>query len=93
MPSLDITMASSVLAILRRDVTASCVADRYGVTEAQIHEWLDVFVIAGVLALAEIQRGGKVYAHLGQESSPQKRSDEFYGDQVFATTSMSPERR
>src|SRR5690348_11951878 len=86
MASLDITVASSVLALLRRDVTASCVADRFGVTEAQVLEWQDVFLAAGVLALAELQRGGTVFAHLGQESQPQEQDDDWDGGVTDPTT-------
>jgi hypothetical protein len=65
MAALDLTVISSVLAILRRDLTPSCVADRFGVTEAEVLEWQDIFLAAGVLALAEFRCGGKVWAHLG----------------------------
>ena len=87
MASLDITVASSVLALLRRDVTASCIADRYGVTEAQVLlEWHDIFVDAGSLALAEFQRGGRVFAHLGEEAHPQTADDNEIGDLHHVTT-------
>ncbi len=79
MASVDITVATSVLALLRRDVTASCIADRYGVTEAQVLEWQDVFVLAGSLALAEFQRGGKVFAHLGEVCDPDTDGDNGNG--------------
>lgn len=86
MASLDITVASSVLALLRRDVTASFLADRYGVTEAQVLEWQDVFLVAGVLALAEFQSGGKVFAHLGEGSRPQQRGGQGNGGLGEPTT-------
>jgi hypothetical protein len=89
MASLDMTVVSSVLALLRRDVVASCVADRFGVTEAQVLEWQDVFVVAGVLALSEFQRGGKVFAHLAQESPAQQPAeDEDPG--IFQSTKKPP---
>ncbi len=90
MASLDITVASSVLALLRRDVTASCIADRFGVTEAQVLEWQDIFLVAGLLALAEFQSGGSVFAHLGQESSPRKQAGEWEGRLTAATTFPPP---
>jgi hypothetical protein len=40
-----------VLSVLRRGNSVRGAADRLGVTEAQIREWIDVFVVAGVLAL------------------------------------------
>jgi hypothetical protein len=86
MASLDITVASSVLALLRRDVTASCIADRYGVTEAQVLEWQDIFVVAGSLALAEFQRGGRVFAHLSEEAHPQTEDDDGNSGQTPSTT-------
>jgi hypothetical protein len=84
--SVDITVATSVLALLRRDVTASCIADRYGVTEAQVLEWHDVFVLAGSLALAEFQRGGKVFAHLGEPCDPGTYGDNGNGGLIDPTT-------
>ncbi len=73
MAALDLTVVSSVLAMLRRDLTPRCVADRFGVTEAEVLEWQDIFLAAGVLALAEFRRGGKVFAHLGQ--GPYRQTD------------------
>jgi hypothetical protein len=86
MASVDITVATSVLSLLRRDVTASCIADRYGVTEAQVLEWQDVFILAGSLALAEFQRGGKVFAHLGQACDPDTYGDDGNGGLGDPTT-------
>jgi hypothetical protein len=88
MAALDMTVVTSVLALLRRDVVASCVADRFGVTEAQVLEWQDVFVIAGVLALSEFQRGGKVFAHLAQESPAQQPVED--GDPETGHSSPKP---
>ncbi len=57
MDSKQIAVVASVMAILRGDLTASCVADRFGVTEACVNEWKDVFISAGVLAVAENLNG------------------------------------
>jgi hypothetical protein len=40
MSTIDLSVQTSVLALVRGDVTASFVADRFGVTEAQVHESL-----------------------------------------------------
>jgi hypothetical protein len=98
MAALDMTVASSVLALIRRDVTASYVADRFGVTEAQVLEMQDLFVIAGVLALAEFQNGGRIFAHLGQDSnSHQQAGAEELGLSQLARprygTTLGPGRR
>lgn len=43
----------AILAILRRDESVRGVADRLGVTEAQVEKWKDIFVVAGTLALSK----------------------------------------
>src|SRR5436309_2181108 len=48
-----LAIQTSILALLRGDLTASYIADRFGVTEAQVLEWRDTFLVAGVLALDE----------------------------------------
>lgn len=86
MASFDLSIATSVLALLRRDVTASCVADRFGVTETRVLEWQDTFVVAGILALAELQKGGKVYAHLGEGPCDQDQDDDGGGEDPTTPT-------
>ena len=55
----NITIPAGVLALLRGDISARCLADRFGVTESLVYEWRDVFIVAGVLALNEHgQRSG-----------------------------------
>lgn len=46
----------AVLSILRKEESVRCVADRLGVTEAQVEKWKDIFVLAGSLALSELSR-------------------------------------
>jgi len=58
MTERDILVPSAVMSLLRREDSVRGVADRFGVTESQVHEWLDMFVIAGVLALTEHRTGG-----------------------------------
>jgi hypothetical protein len=43
----DLSIHTSVLALLRGDLTAGFVADRFGVTDAEVLEWRDTFVAAG----------------------------------------------
>lgn len=50
----NILISAAVMSLLRNEVTARCVADRFGVTEAQVLEWKDVFMIAGILGLSEL---------------------------------------
>jgi hypothetical protein len=56
MISADILIPCSVMALLRGDVSAGYIADRFGVTEAQVLEWKDVFLVAGTMAVAGMQR-------------------------------------
>ncbi len=53
-----ISVQSSVLALIRGDLTVSCVADRFGVTEAEVREWQDTFLVAGILALNTLMHSG-----------------------------------
>jgi transposase-like protein len=56
----EIRVPTSVLALLRGDLSVRCVAERFGVTEAQVAEWRDTFVVAGALALARMcAKGGE----------------------------------
>lgn len=56
MISADILIPCSVMALLRGDVSAGYIADRFGVTEAQVLEWKDVFLVAGTMAVAGMHR-------------------------------------
>src|SRR5262245_33257582 len=56
MPSVLISAA--VMSLLRNEVTMRCIADRFGVTEAQVTEWRDIFTIGGILALSDVNGGG-----------------------------------
>lgn len=47
----EIKIVAAILAHIRGEITASCVADSFGVTEAQVQGWKDVFLVAGVVAL------------------------------------------
>lgn len=54
MRNRELLMMASVLALLRGEVTVRGVAERFGVTEAQVARWKDVFEIAGTLALSDL---------------------------------------
>jgi len=51
----DIRITAAAMAILRREQSVLSVADRFGVTEGQVLEWQDVFVIGGTTALQEFR--------------------------------------
>ena len=57
MQSSIVQISAAVLSILRKDVTTRCVADRFGVAESQVHEWVDIFTVGGVLSLSELCGG------------------------------------
>lgn len=59
MTDYDILVPAGVMAILRREDSARGMAERLGVSEAQVHEWMDVFTIAGALALNSLRAGRK----------------------------------
>ena len=54
----EIKIVAAVLAHIRGEVTASCVADSLGVTELQVHAWKDIFQVAGVVALSNALKTG-----------------------------------
>lgn len=58
MPTPTVLISAAVLSLLRKEVTPRCIADRFGVTEAQVHEWIDIFTVGGILALSEMNEGG-----------------------------------
>lgn len=55
MTEREILVPTAVMSLLRREDSVRGVAARFGVTEAEVLEWLDVFVVAGVLALTELR--------------------------------------
>jgi hypothetical protein len=79
MTGRDILVPAAVMALLRREETVRGVAERLGVTEAQVLEWTDIFVIGGVLALTEF-RSGRLH------SAPTARQ---YGSKLSQKTSTS----
>ena len=54
----EIKIVAAVLAHIRGELTAAHVADMFGVTEAQVHAWKDIFQVAGVVALMNALTGG-----------------------------------
>ena len=59
MPMPTVLISAAVMSLLRNEVTTRCIADRFGVTEAQVLEWKDVFTIGGILALSELSGVGQ----------------------------------
>jgi Helix-turn-helix domain len=57
MSNRDLLLMASILALLRGEMTARGVAERFGVTEAQVARWRDIFEIAGMLALSNVLSG------------------------------------
>ena len=57
MTERDIVVPAAVLSLMRREDSARGLADRFGVTEAQVIEWHDIFVAAGIVALTEFRKG------------------------------------
>jgi hypothetical protein len=58
MSTPTVLASAAVMSLLRKEVTTRCIADRFGVTEAQVSEWMDIFIIGGVLALSNANEGG-----------------------------------
>lgn len=54
----EIKVVAAVLAHIRGEITASCVADSLGVTELQVQAWKDIFQVAGVVALTNALKSG-----------------------------------
>ena len=52
-----LSIQTSIVAIIRGDLTVGCVADRYGVTESEVLEWHDTFFVGGILALRDLLHG------------------------------------
>lgn len=77
MSNREILIVASVLALLRGEISVRGVAERFGVTEAQVRRWKDVFEIAGMLALSEVICGkrGRVTARK-RRRKPRRRARE-----------------
>ncbi len=58
MSTPPVLITAAVMSMLRKELTVRCVADRFGVTEAQVLEWKDIFMIGGVLALTDASGTG-----------------------------------
>ena len=64
----EIKIVAAVLSLIRGDVTASYIAESFGVTELQVHGWRDIFQIAGVVALTNAMKSGVECCELVIES-------------------------
>ncbi len=54
----EIKIVAAVLAYIRGEITASCIADSFGVTGVQVQGWKDIFQVAGVVALMNALKSG-----------------------------------
>lgn len=75
MLSFDISVSCSIMALLRGDLSPSYIADRFGVTEREVLEWRDIFLVAGTMALANIMRSAQAGGSSAQsQSKPSSQS-------------------
>ena len=70
MTDRDLLIPVVVLSVLRCDMTVRGAADRLGATEAQIREWVDVFVVAGVLSLNEYRHPSTIRPEPSRSTTP-----------------------
>uniref|UniRef100_UPI0026368191 hypothetical protein n=1 Tax=uncultured Gimesia sp. TaxID=1678688 RepID=UPI0026368191 len=72
--------------------TVRGIAARFGVTEAQVLEWQDVFVAAGVLAVTNYRNGRRFSASssMSAEELGESRKGSSYLDPFLTTTPMTP---
>ena len=54
----NVRLAAAVMSVIRRDDSPRGVADRFGVAESVVREWIDVFVVGGALALSGLAAAG-----------------------------------
>jgi hypothetical protein len=95
MSNRDLLLMASILALLRGEMTVRGVAERFGVTEAQVARWRDIFEIAGMLALSNLlsgQSGGPRAKRRKARRSGRARND--FGEPTTAplsyTTTTTP---
>ena len=72
----EIKIAAAVLALIRGELAASCIADTFGATEAQVQRWKDIFQVAGIVALTNALRSGEPDAEdepWGEPTTPRPR--------------------
>jgi len=74
-------IVAAMLAHVRGEISAPYVADLCGVTEFQVQQWKDVFVVAGVLAVANA---------LKPQAHDEPRNEEGGGGLGFPTTTPFP---
>jgi transposase-like protein len=54
----NVRLAAAVMSVIRRDDSVRGVADRFGVAESVVREWIDVFVVGGAMALSGLAAAG-----------------------------------
>ncbi|QDT91634.1 aldo-keto reductase family protein [Gimesia algae] len=88
----DICVSAALMALLRREETVRGIAARFGVTEAQVLEWQDVFIAAGVLAVTNYRNGRRFGA--SSSASAEELGESLAGASFFepflTTTPITP---
>ena len=56
----DLEIVAAVLAHFRGEQSTSDLADMFGVSDAEVHNWIDIFQVAGVVALMSALKHGAV---------------------------------
>jgi len=97
MSKRDLLLMASIRAVIRGDMAVRGVAERFGVTEAQVARWRDIFEIAGMLALSHVlfgrsggplgQWGPRGTAHGSEPTTDCLHDPNTWGDRGDPTTS------
>lgn len=88
----DICVSAALMALLRREETVRGIAARFGVTEAQVLEWQDVFVSAGILAVTNYRNGrrfGSTSAMSADEPGATRSGGPLFAS-YLTTTPLTP---
>ncbi|QDU49572.1 hypothetical protein Pan110_19100 [Gimesia panareensis] len=88
----DICVSAALMALLRREETVRGIAARFGVTEAQVLEWQDIFVAAGILAVTNYRNGRRFgpASSVSAEQPGEVRAGGCFNDAFLTTTPMTP---
>lgn len=88
----DICVSAALMALLRREETVRGIAARFGVSEAQVLEWQDIFVAAGVLAVTNYRNARRFGASPSTTSEEygESRAGCYHFHPELTTTPMNP---
>ena len=60
----EVKVAAAILSFIRGEVSAACVAERFGVAEQRVNEWADLFIVAGIVELTRaVHRPPEIAMH------------------------------